>query len=569
MKVKKNQLFVIVLIIFILSIGLMGTALYMIYNYDIDLNDGIQFARRGFSVNPATPDEIERYISEEQKNIDILHYNLSIELFPDKKKIECNAIITGIFKINDQKTILLNFNDGFDVSDISLNGKEIDYLYKNDKLKLLLTDAIIDTFKILVNYFGQPEGLGFGSFVFGENNNKSAVYTLNEPIFASTWFPCNDMPSDKVLTDIFITNDSRKTSLSNGKLIGIKDLGEKKTFHWKTLYPISTYLISIYSADYEYFSEQYISENLDTMSIDYYVFEEDLEKAKKDFSIHIDALKHFSYLFGEYAFIKEKYGVAQFLWKYGAMEHQTITGIGKDFVNGHQFFTNILVHELAHQWWGNAVTLKSWKDIWLNEGFATYSVALYWERESGFNSLKSTMREYLTDFDDLKLYDPEKMFSRIVYNKGAWVLHMLRREVGDESFFLLMRTYYERYKYGNASIEDFISLAQNVSGKKLKWFFDQWIYDGEGKIELDYSFSTLEKNENYEVTIELNQTQDGYECYKFIIDVDIVFEDGSIKRENLKIEDINYSKVFLYNKPIKNIELDPDFWLAAEFNQIN
>jgi len=569
MKVKKNRLFIVGLSIFVLSIILMGAAFYLISNYEISINEGRSFVQRGFSINPADKDEIEEYTNEFEKNIDILYYELNIELFPLMKEIECQASITGIHKVKSNKEILLNFNDGFEITNILLNNNSIDYLYKNDRLLISGRNEVSDTFNILINYHGKPESLGFGSFIFGEHKDESVVYTLNEPIFASTWFPCNDIPSDKVLTDVYITNDSSKTSLSNGILVDTKISGKRKTYHWKTNYPISTYLISIYSADYEHFSDKYVSALKDTMFIDYYVFEEDLKKAKKDFDIHINAIKHFSTLFGEYPFIKEKYGVAQFLWKYGAMEHQTITGIGKDFVSGNRFFTDMLVHELAHQWWGNAVTLKTWKDIWLNEGFSTYSEALYWEQESGSSSLKSTMRSFLTNFDGLKLYDPDKLFSRIIYNKGAWVLHMLRGEIGDKLFFYLLQNYFETYKYKNASTEDFINLAEKISSKNLKKFFDQWVFNGEGKIELEYSYSTKKIKNSYELNLKLNQVQEKYQSYHFLLDVDIHFEDGSIERERIKLSDRTHVQKFMYEKLVSKIELDPDFWLAAEFHRID
>src|SRR5690606_18446582 len=193
-------------------------------------------------------------------------------------------------------------------------------------------------------------------FVFGEVNNRSLVYTLNQPEYASTWFPCNDIPSDKAMLEMRIRNSRENISVSNGKLIDVDDDETHKTYHWKTFYPISTYLIALYSAPYKYYDESTVV-NGGTLNIEYYVMPEHLENARKDFSVHKDMINYFSDTFGEYPFINEKYGVAEFLWNFGAMEHQTITGIGYTFVSGKNFFRDIYAHELVHSWWGNAVEI--------------------------------------------------------------------------------------------------------------------------------------------------------------------------------------------------------------------
>jgi aminopeptidase N len=569
MKVKKIYLFIAGTTSLIGLIMVIGIFIIILNMFELSFQDGSNFVKRGFTLNPAKNDEITGHITDSQKKIDLLHYELNINLIPSEEKIDCKSIITGIpIELLNGK-IELNFNDGFYISTVLFNGTETMYKYDDDILSIILDSQVTDTFKIEINYSGTPESLGFGSFTFGEHNEESVIYSLSEPIFASTWFPCNDIPTDKVLTDIYITNDIEMTSVSNGIFIGSEVYGDKKTYHWKTIYPISTYLISIYSANYKQYQDKYISLDNDTMMIDYYVFEDDLNDAKKDFNIHPTAMKHLSELFGEYPFIKEKYGVAEFLWNFGAMEHQTITGIGKRFIGGNQFFTDMLVHELAHQWWGNAVTLKTWKDIWLNEGFATYSEALYWEKESGVSALKSTMRSFLTDFGNTKLYNPEKLFSRVIYNKGAWVLHMLRRELGDDIFFKILREYYKKYKYSNASTADFIFLVESISKRDFTEYFNQWVFEGEGKIELEYEYRQNSKNNQYQVDLILSQVQEGYENYEFVLDLDVYLEDGSRQRDSIRVKNRNSNYSFSYETSVTKIELDPENWLAADIFYLN
>lgn len=564
MKVKKKYIYGCSLSLLVLIILVLGLFLLFLSKFNISMEDGQRLVKSGFSIDPAANSDIDDYSTISHKTIDVLHYEIHLDLFPEIEEIKSRVIIRGQIKDEDAKNIELNFNDGFDVSGVKLNKSEIDYNYTDDKIIFSVPDKLKGEFTIQIDYSGTPESLGFGSFTFGEYNEKPVVYSLNEPIFASTWFPCNDTPSDKVLADIYITNDSSMTSISNGILISTTENLDRKTYHWKSTYPISTYLISIYSADYVNYQEKYISNNSDTMKLDYYVFEDHLEDAKKDFSIHKNAITHLSNLFGEYPFIKEKYGVAEFLWSFGAMEHQTISGIGEKFVTGNKTFTGMLVHELAHQWWGNAVTLDSWKDIWLNEGFATYSEALYWEKEKGFSRLKSTMRSFNTNFDGTTLYNPEKLFSRIIYNKGAWVLHMLRREVGEQKFSKILKDYYSTYKYKNVTTDEFIKLAEEVSDRDLTQFFTQWVYKGNGKIELEYNYDQNTDLKEYEIVLKLNQIQDGYSNYNFILDLDFYLDNGTKVRKFIRVSEKESKNKFIFKNRITKIDLDPDNWLAAK-----
>ncbi|MDZ7624837.1 MAG: M1 family metallopeptidase [Ignavibacteriaceae bacterium] len=432
------------------------------------------------------------YITQNQRKIDIYKYDLAFDLYPEDKMFTAKAILTGKVLDPTIETIDLNFYDNFEIKKILLNGVSTEYENEGYRLSIPLNSFDGNEFKIEVEYEGTPKKAGLEGFVFGKRNGTSLVYNLSEPNYASSWFPCNDIPFDKTMLEISITNDSSMVSVSNGVLVDVITDGERRTYRWRTEYPISTYLVAIYSSDYEYFSDEYISlDGLDTMSVEYYVLPDKLEKAKVDFSTHVKMLEVFSQMFGEYPFLKEKYGVAEFLWYAGAMEHQTITGVSSNMIGGKKFFEDTFVHELAHQWWGNAVGPKSWKDIWLNEGFATYCEALYYEAISGKEALQSTMMsKYSSNFSGSLAEPGPFLFTRTMYDKGAWVLHMLRWEVGDSSFFEILRTYYETYKYSNASISDFKYVSEKVSGKNLDKFFEQWVY-GKGQVELEYKTETL------------------------------------------------------------------------------
>ncbi|MBT8382974.1 MAG: M1 family metallopeptidase [Ignavibacteria bacterium] len=503
------------------------------------------------------------YITDNQRKIDILHYKLYFDLYPERKTLIATAEVIGTVIEQPLSRIDLNFYDNFQITEVTLNGTQSDYKLNDKLFSIPFVADIGDTFVVKISYEGTPQRVGLAGFVFGKRDGIPLVYTLSEPTYASSWFPCNDLPTDKVLMDIKISNDTSMISVSNGILVSSEINDSRKTYHWKTVYPISTYLIALYSSDYETFSDQYISlDGKDTMSLEYYVLPDKLEKAKVDFSEHANILNFFAKTFGEYPFIEEKYGVAEFLWSSGAMENQTITGVASSLIGGKNLFLDFYIHELAHHWWGNAIGPKSWKDIWLNEGFSSYSEALYFEHKSGSSALQSTMRDkYFMEFSGTLAEPGSYLFTNTVYDKGAWLLHMLRWEVGDSSFFEILREYYEKYKYSNASTEDFINICENVSAKNLQKFFHQWL-EGEGQIELEYAISFKEENGSINTTIEIEQVQEDYEYYEFPLEIVFNFEkDESVSHlVNVK-SSLTIFELTSDSKP--TIEFDPNRWLLA------
>ena len=511
------------------------------------------------------------YISPNQYKIDILHYDLEIDLFPEKKFLKGIASITGLVKEPGMDRIDLNFYDNLKIKELSLNNKIAEYENKETRLTVFTDGEIQDTFILRIEYEGTPKRAGLSAFVFGEIDGQSLVYNLNEPSYASTWFPCNDLPSDKVLLDIKITNDSSQTSVSNGILINKYLDNNRMTYHWKTIYPISTYLICLYSSRYFSFEDKYISASGDTMPIHYYVLAKHVKEAEVDFKATPKMIEVFSKTFGEYPFIKEKYGIAEFLWQMGAMEHQTITGIGSNFVSGKNYFEDVYVHELAHHWWGNAVGPATWKDIWLNEGFATYSEAIYAEAISGKSALQSTMlSKYADDFTGT-LYDPGKnLFSSKVYDKGAWVLHMLRWELGDSVFFKILREYFEAYKYKSASTLDFISVCEQVSKKNMKKFFDQWVFTGTENLQLDYKWKLKVQNDGKcLIILDLSQKQEQYYPFDFKLEVMFEYDDNKSFSRIYNVNSKEQSIEILLDKIPNQLILDPNNWLLANIKDRN
>lgn len=554
MKVKKNNAYLLLSLIFLVAIA----ASILIFN---PIKSVIQSRTDyGFVSVP----ELENYFSDKQYNIDIKNYEIDLELFTEDETISAEVVIEGVYKDSTLKQIDLNFYDNMEISSILLNDMAVEYIHDNYRLSIFDDDKTTEEFRIEISYSGSPQNLGMGSFNFDEEYEREYVYTLSEPVYASSWFPCNDLPNDKALARISITNDSSAVSISNGVLEKIEIEDDKKTYSWQTVYPISTYLIAIYSGEYKKFSQQYVSIGGKMVNFDYYVTPEKFQMAKIDFDFHPQIFKVFENLFGEYPFVDEKYSVIEFFWPYGAMEHQTVTGMSSRFIGGKNFFRDIYIHEVAHHWWGNAVGPETWKDVWLNEGFATYSEALYYEKISGYSSLVSTLQSKFRDYTEFSLYDPgPNMFGSMVYNKGAWVLHMLRKEIGDEDFFTLLRNYFETYKYKNASTENLKTLAEEVSGKDLKTFFDQWIYFGKGLILLEYDSEIKELKGTFETRLKISQFQEEYGAYHFPLDVEIKSVSGAKKDFGFYITTLDTTLILNTKFNPDEITLDPDSWLMA------
>ena len=515
-------------------------------------------------------------VSDFQKSIDILHYDLSFDLNTDEKILNGIARLTATkipefrpeHQFENELDLELNIYDNLEISSIKINDETIDYKLKKNRLFIKTKKVISDTFVVEIKYSGTPQRGGFDGFVFGSVNGNDLVYNISEPNYASTWFPCDDDPSDKAMLDIRITNDSQFVSVSNGKLIEEKLNGSKKTYHYKTVYPISPYLIAVYSAPYKTFNDFYVSlDGKDSMQVNYYAMPEHFPDAKVDFGEHVDYLQTLSKLFGEYPFIKEKYGVAEFLWNYGAMENQTITGVGYNFIGGNNFFRDTYVHELAHHWWGNSVGPKTWNDIWLNEGFATYSEALYNEAKGGKDALKSTMQSKFSDYFRGTLYAPKDLFGETIYDKGAWVLHMLRFEIGDTNFFSVLHTYYDTFKFSNASVEDFKSVCEKISGQNLDKFFDQWIYTGTDNIYCDYTFENQNLDNGYSFKINLYQNQQDYEEFHFPLEIEFQFDDNTSVIKKVFVDETEEKFEFNFDKKVETISLDPDSKLLATFEK--
>jgi len=489
---------------------------------------------------------------------DVQHCKLELSFDIPKKYVYGNMTMSGLILSDTLSNLYINLFDNMKVNSLKLNSEQTDFTRKDNYIivKLKKSGDKTSEFSVEVSYEGAPVSSGFETFEVKTFDNEPSIYTLSEPENAPAWWPCKDVITDKFTSEVILTVPGQLTAVSNGVLKEVKTGSDNtKTFHYKTQYPIATYLVSLAIAKYDTWSDKYFTnDSLKEMSVDYYAYPSFLSNAKNDWDSTVNMLEFFSKVFGEYPFVNERYGMAVIGWSGGAMENQTVSSMGYTTVTGDKRYEAIVVHELVHQWFGDAVTPMTWKDIWLNEGFATYGEAMWAEYRDGVKGYNKAMKNMDYGYFQGKVYNPEGfILNSTVYKKGAWCLHMLRGVTGDSVFYKILKTYYEKYKYKNASTQDFQNVCEQISGTDLKYFFDQWIFDGTGRPDYIYSWKydnfNGEKNSGvYMVRINLKQTQKDRDVYKMPVQIVIKTETGV---EEFTI--FNESREQLFEQPVKGI----------------
>ncbi len=452
---------------------------------------------------------------------------------------------------------------------VTQNGKKIRhsrsgdilYCYKLGGWKKGLTDSLT------IYYQGKPAIFagGLGYYVRDDHATGPLVYTLSQPYGAPFWWPCKQTLSDKIDSmDIIISVDTIYKAASNGSLISSNKINDTtRIFHWKHRYPIATYLVAIAVTNYTEFTQfAHFHNRADSLPVLNYVFPQSKATLEADAAHTLPMLRLFDSLFGEYPFMKEKYGHAQFT-RGGGMEHQTMSFM----VN---FSFDLTAHELAHMWFGDMVTCGSWRDLWLNEGFATYLTALcyqYLKGEGDFRGAMRGLRNSATSADDGSIFPIDtitvnRLFSgRLTYNKAAFVLHMLRHEVGDSFYFSALRKFlYGNYKYGFASTENLKALMEQESGKNLDTFFMRW-YKGEGFPYLNINWQQRGRTLN----ITVKQRPSHPTVPMFPIDVPLHFR-GKSGDTLLVLKPVKLEQTFTFTMPASydTAEFDPEVRILAK-----
>lgn len=503
------------------------------------------------------------------ESIDILNYNFHLTLTDESNEIEGFAEITIKFKksitnFNLDLVEQQSNNYGMKVNMVLENNSPISFIHNSNQLLLNIPESKTNDIRIYtVKYHGIPaDGLIISKNKYGDRT----FFGDNWPDRAKNWLPVVDHPSDKSTVEWNIKAPTHYQTIGNGTLIERTNLDSKTTLtRWKMQTPIPVKVMVIGVA-------QFAVENLEeiyNIPVSSWVYPQNRIDGFKDYALAVPILDFMINHVGPYPF--EKLANVQSKTLFGGMENAGNIFYNEKSVTGNGDYEAVIAHEIAHQWFGDSASELNWHHVWLSEGFATYFENLFYEnrygRDSFVRKLKEDRLKALQYYNknqspiiDTRITDYTKLLSPHTYEKASWVLHMLRKELGDKLFWQGIKTYYDTYKYSNALSEDFQQVMELTSGKDLNSFFKQWLYQS-GHPILDIVWNTKDR-----LNIEIKQTQEN--LFIFFIDLKINFEDGSSSIETIDINDRLQKISFPKYKNISSIEIDPDIWLFFDLNSI-
>ncbi len=472
-----------------------------------------------------TKDEIKSHRKDEQALLNVDSVRLDISLAMDEESISVEETI--IFRVQHAVTPIFNFTDRLTISKIKLNGEKVEF--ENSSRFLRIEKVVRDSSeqKLQIYYSGKPEaGLNFY-----DKDSVKYLFSINEPIFAQDWFVCNDTPKDKFYFALTCSVDSEYSVISNGRKIFDETKGKNRTVKWQTSYPIATYLSAFYAGKY-YGTRRKMSVGRKELTLEVFSYPEDISAANGILDLESEAIKRLERFYGSFPFVNDKFAVVEIPWKYGGIENQTSIGIGEDYFRSPEMFAELFVHETAHEWFGNCVGIRSWDDIWIDEGLANYSQALYW-KETSEKAYNSTMLSMLNGaLKEGKIRSRNKqLFNEIVYNKSAWIFRMLNYELGDSLFFQSIRKYISLYKYKTADARKLKSVFEEVSKKDLSRFFSQWVFSKSDFIQLSCNYNVTSDSSSVEFSVE----QTSEKIYSFVLPVTYIKNGSAIGKENFNI----------------------------------
>lgn len=432
-------------------------------------------------------DSLQGALNQFRTCYDVQQYTLTIDVNPEKKHLQ--GFVDIQFKVVQQtQKIQVDLFKNMRMDSIVFQGKRMKFTREHNAVFItvpLLTAGTTQTIRCY--YQGKPieapRPPWEGGFVWKKDEQKNPwIGVACELIGSSLWWPCKDHLSDEPDNGVTmnVTVPQGLKVVANGKLIEQKSLNQKDTYTWQTKYSINNYNVTLYIGKFEHFSETY--KGIDTtFTLDYYVLPEHLEKTKLIFQQTPNILKYFESIYGPYPWPREGYKLVGS--PYEGMEHQTAIAYGAGFKTHNLGFDYIILHESAHEWWGNSISVDDFADIFMHEGFATYSEALFVEHTYGVKEAERYMLRYAgyiknknpmvgprdVNFWDYKDTDP--------YMKGAWTLHGLRFVINNDSlFFDILKTYYNTRAYSIVTVKDFTDFVQQKSGMNLDWYFAQYLY---------------------------------------------------------------------------------------------
>jgi len=492
--------------------------------------------------------------------LDVLHYDVSISFVPElayqaRTRVDVRLLAEGLTEIR------LDL-DGPLVDRVSVHGERLACRREGGRLVVDLARprAGGEIVPVLVEYHGLPDGKGLraGRSAHGD----PILFADNWPENARRWIPSIDHPSDKATVDFTVTVEDRYDVVAPGRLVETRSLHDgRRSTRWSQGVPIPTYCMVIGFAEFQVTHMG----AADGVPISAWIFPEDAPLAARKLARSALVLERFSDLVAPFPF--EKLAHVQSSTAWGATEYASAVFYAEKHFQGESASDGVVAHELAHQWWGDSVTPADWDDLWLSEGFATYFHGLFLEGLGGKDALREHMARAASTVKeagakgpkavvDPAVAEPSAKLSAFTYQKGAWVLHMLRRTLGDETFFRALRRYYAAHAGATATTEDLRHALEAASGRDLAPFFQQWVYrPGLPELRVGWGWDEATR----EAVVALEQVQDG-EPYK--LDLDLLFRSGDVaERRTLTLRQKGESFRLALPFAPEAVESDPDGWL--------
>lgn len=508
--------------------------------------------------------------AESTHSYDVLHYYIDLDLPMTSRYLE-GAVTISARSNQDNLTIIDLHLLGLSVDSLKVDGVAASYSHNYETLYVNLPQVYNqgDSFDIMVGYSGTGSG-SMGYLWYTSTHPIS--YTLGCPFCTRRWLPCYDRLWDKADygVDFYITVPDPFTVCATGEFLGADSSGGQITYHWQHNYPIAPYLIHFASSIFTTYSDWYYPATGDSIEIKYHFWPEDTIYAPTAFQYTVDMMYYYDSLYGDYPF--ERYGmVILHPFYYAGMEHQTMSSIYRTGFVGNDYY--LMAHEMSHMWWGDMVTCFGWQNVWLNEGFATYSDALYREHHVNhqlfINTMISRRNSYFSSEASFPhpIYDPpaNHIFNwGHSYCKGSWLCHMIRYLCADDNTWLnLLATYRDSFAYKDASSDDLNRIMNQVLGDNYDWFFNEWVYDLYYPI-YDIVWVKVYESPNWRLILDITQTQPmGPSVFHMPLPIGVDFSSG----DTIITLDMNQSpQHFEYVLPQEPMDIivDPETWVIQK-----
>lgn len=506
-----------------------------------------------------------------QPGVDVEHYRFALTLSDSTDAISGEATVSVRFTHDGLTEFFLDLTSasggkGMTVTAVRSDSTPLGYRHSDHRLHITLASPSRagELRRFTVAYHGIPAG---GLSVGLNRYKERAFFSWNWPDQARQWLPMIDHPSDKATSEFIITAPARYSVVANGLLQSEVASGDgMKTTHWKQSVPIASWLNAI---GVEQFGVHHAG-MVRGVELQTWVPHQDLARGIAAFEEPSrKAIEFYSNHIGPYSY--EKLANVSAAFGGGGTEHASVIFYGENVMD--RDATGIVAHEIAHQWFGDAVTESDWDDAWLSEGFATYFTLLFTEHYDGRDAFVAGLqRARVTALAAEKrlnepvvhnnIADLKGVIPSLVYQKGAWVLHMLRGQIGTEMFWAGIRAYYQQHRDGNASTDDLRRAMEAASGQELRWFFDEWLHRNLAPaITATWSYDATAK----QLVIEVAQTQTG-EPYRFSLDIGVAPDSSGAPMRVTHVEMTQRSQRFTIPAAVapRDVVLDPNTWLLMD-----